>query len=765
MTWTITEQGITWEISESLALSGLTDVVISSPSNGQSLIYNTAQGKWINSTGSGSGDVVGPSSSTDGLPAIFDGATGKLLKALTAAQIRTNLSLVPGTDVQAYDADLLAFAGLTSAADKLGYFTGSGTMSTADFTALARNLVALAGPSAVRFFKVNADNTVSLRTAAEMLSDIGAQAAGTYLVAANNLSDLVSAATARTNLGGTTAGQNIFTVTNPGAITFLRVNADNTVTLLSASDFRTALSLVPGTDVQAYDQQLADIAGLTPTDNGVVIGNGANFVVESGATLKTSLGLTIGTDVQAFSSVLADLVNRWTAASASAAAALQFHEDTDNGSHKVTLIGPTSVASDKTITLPDETGTVVTTNGGATFANDISVPAEVYGSGWNGSNEVPTKNDIYDKIETISAGGLTNWTEAYNSSAPNATVPVVSFVPNTADTNNDGVFGAKGNGATLAQVPDSGTGGGNKRGQYCTDWQKNRNNANQVASGNYSTIGGGIQNRASADFSTVAGGGVNTCTGENGTIGGGISNTQSSYAGTVAGGYQNTVSANYSTIGGGRTNNINSTGDDSNNTIAGGLSNVTGATAKYAAIGGGTANQVDYIGGCVPGGIEARSFLYGQLACASGKITTAGDSQGSRLTLRKSITGQSISELFLDGSGIRAILPSGNRIWNATIKVVATVKTVGNGTVTLGDSVIGTYACGIKRLGSTTSLIGTVQDVITAQADAGMAGYVVTITADDTNEALKIEFTPPTNAGTTTVCVVTAVVDLAEVAY
>lgn len=51
---------------------------------------------------------------------------------------------------------------------------------------------------------------------------------------------------------------------------------------------------------QPLDAQLTDIAGLTPTDNGVIIGNGANFVVESGATLKTSLGLTIGTDVQAY---------------------------------------------------------------------------------------------------------------------------------------------------------------------------------------------------------------------------------------------------------------------------------------------------------------------------------------------------------------------------------------------------------------------------------------------------------------------------------
>lgn len=50
------------------------------------------------------------------------------------------------------------------------------------------------------------------------------------LNAASNLSDLANAATARINLGATTVGSNIFTLTNPGAISFLRINADNTVT-------------------------------------------------------------------------------------------------------------------------------------------------------------------------------------------------------------------------------------------------------------------------------------------------------------------------------------------------------------------------------------------------------------------------------------------------------------------------------------------------------------------------------------------------------
>jgi hypothetical protein len=40
---------------------------------------------------------------------------------------------------------------------------------------------------------------------------------------------------------------------------------------------------------------------------------------------------------------------------------------------------------------------------GATFTGDISVPDEAYGVGWNGSLEVPTKNAVYDKIETLGA--------------------------------------------------------------------------------------------------------------------------------------------------------------------------------------------------------------------------------------------------------------------------------------------------------------------------------------------------------------------------
>ena len=42
---------------------------------------------------------------------------------------------------------------------------------------------------------------------------------------------------------------------------------------------------------QGLDAQLTDIAGLSPSNGGFIVGDGSNFVLESGATARTSLGL------------------------------------------------------------------------------------------------------------------------------------------------------------------------------------------------------------------------------------------------------------------------------------------------------------------------------------------------------------------------------------------------------------------------------------------------------------------------------------------
>lgn len=64
---------------------------------------------------------------------------------------------------------------------------------------------------------------------------------------ANGGTGATTAATARTGLGATTLGGNLFTITNPSAVTFPRFNADNTVSALNAADFRTAIGAGSGT--------------------------------------------------------------------------------------------------------------------------------------------------------------------------------------------------------------------------------------------------------------------------------------------------------------------------------------------------------------------------------------------------------------------------------------------------------------------------------------------------------------------------------------
>ena len=73
--------------------------------------------------------------------AIADGGTG----ASSAADARTNLGLVIGTNVQAYDAGLASIAGLTTNIDQILYLTGADTYATSALPSYARTFLASGG--------------------------------------------------------------------------------------------------------------------------------------------------------------------------------------------------------------------------------------------------------------------------------------------------------------------------------------------------------------------------------------------------------------------------------------------------------------------------------------------------------------------------------------------------------------------------------------------------------------------------------------------
>lgn len=97
-----------------------------------------AGGAWVEQA-AGSGDVVGPASATDGAPAVFDGATGKLLKQIIGEGV---LGLVAGvlTKITTALGDLVyggasgtatRLAGNTTTAQKVLTQTGDGAASAA----------------------------------------------------------------------------------------------------------------------------------------------------------------------------------------------------------------------------------------------------------------------------------------------------------------------------------------------------------------------------------------------------------------------------------------------------------------------------------------------------------------------------------------------------------------------------------------------------------------------------------------------------------
>jgi hypothetical protein len=91
---------------------------------------------------------------------------------------------------------------------------------------------------------LDADLTaIAALTSTGALERTGANTFATFTVtaAAKTILDDATTGAMLTSLGGTTVGANFFTLANPDAIRFIRINADNTISALSAADSLTAL--------------------------------------------------------------------------------------------------------------------------------------------------------------------------------------------------------------------------------------------------------------------------------------------------------------------------------------------------------------------------------------------------------------------------------------------------------------------------------------------------------------------------------------------
>jgi len=191
---------------------------------------------WVDQSSDFSGftisDGANTSSITDGNTITFSGGTG-----ITA-------TVTQNGDALAYtlDTELQALSAVTSAANKVPYFTGSGSAAVADLSAFGRSLIDDADAAAAR-------------------GTLGVDAAGT-----DNSTDVsLSGSLDYITISGQTITRNAIDLTADvtGALPISNGGTNAT----SASNARSNLGLAIGSDVQAFNAILADLAGLTQAAN------------------------------------------------------------------------------------------------------------------------------------------------------------------------------------------------------------------------------------------------------------------------------------------------------------------------------------------------------------------------------------------------------------------------------------------------------------------------------------------------------------------
>lgn len=182
-----------------------------------------------------------------------------------------------------------------------------------------------------------------------------------------------------------------------------------------------------------------------------------------------------------------------------------------SGSFRV-ILKPTTLTASRTLTLPDNNGTVLTTGAavtvsqggtGATTAANARSNLGAQETLISGTNIVTINGQSLLQAGNL-AVGLGSFAASYSNTGTNATIQSSNISIGGTDTDVDFTIVPKGVGALQLDIPDGTATGGNKRGYSAVDLQKQRTVATQVASGARSFVVGGA-NVASSGYDIAMG--------------------------------------------------------------------------------------------------------------------------------------------------------------------------------------------------------------------------------------------------------------------
>ena len=151
----------------------------------------------------------------------------------------------------------------------------------------------------------------------------------------------------------------------------------------NAGAARTALGLAIGSDVQAYDAQLASISGLSDADGKFIVGSASGFVAEDGDTARISLGVgSSDTPTFAGQTLTGDLamgnnnITGLATPSNNTDAATKAYVDTASSTVSSTIAGDSGSAAltlgSDTFTVGGTSGVITTAMSGTTLTVDIA---------------------------------------------------------------------------------------------------------------------------------------------------------------------------------------------------------------------------------------------------------------------------------------------------------------------------------------------------------------------------------------------------------